>query len=163
VLRLCERVASSLPPGRPTPLTVLAFKGVGSEPDTSGLINLLHSHGYVVALPRVKGDHLVAVPHFPGDTLRAGAYNIPEPLGAELDPETIDVVVVPGLAFTTDGRRLGQGGGYYDRFLPLLRPECKTCGVGFSEQMVDDLPHESHDRVLSSVITDASIVGDLAE
>ncbi len=88
--------------------------------------------------------------------MRPGAHGIPAPIGPAVDPTTIDVVVVPGLAFTRDGRRLGQGGGYYDRFLPLLRDDCVTCGVGFAVQIVDDLPSESHDRVLTMVITDAN-------
>ena len=57
-----------------------------------------------------------------------------------LDPALLDVVVVPGLAFTADGRRLGQGGGHFDRFLLRLRPDCLRIGVAFREQLVDDLP-----------------------
>lgn len=155
VMRLCDHVAASRPPDRP-PLTVLAFFGVGREPDTSGLIELLDARGYTVALPRVEGDDIVAVAHRLGAPLAAGAFGIPEPLGAAVAPETIDVVIVPGLAFTPDGRRLGQGGGYFDRFLALVRPDCVTCGVGFAEQIVDDIPCEPHDRTLSAVITDAA-------
>ena len=62
-----------------------------------------------------------------------------------MDPRALDVVVVPGLAFTPDGRRLGQGGGHYDRFLPRLRPDCVTIGACFAEQVVADLPTEPHD------------------
>ena len=64
---------------------------------------------------------------------------------AGVDPASLDVVVVPGLAFTADGRRLGQGGGHYDRFLRQLRRGCVTIGAAFAEQLVDDLPHEDHD------------------
>ena len=73
----------------------------------------------------------------------------------DVDPASLDVVVVPGLAFTADGRRLGQGGGHYDRFLPRLRPECRTVGAAFAEQVVDDLPTEPHDVRLDLVVTDA--------
>lgn len=69
------------------------------------------------------------------------------------DPARVDVVVVPGLAFTSRGDRLGQGGGWYDRFLAGLRPGAVTIGVGFREQLVDRLPVEPHDVRLAHVVT----------
>jgi len=69
------------------------------------------------------------------------------------DPATIDVVVVPGLAFTTSGDRLGQGGGWYDRFLASLRPEAIKIGVAFAPQIVESLPVEPHDIRMDVVIT----------
>ena len=71
------------------------------------------------------------------------------------DPATVDVVIVPGLAFTVAGDRLGQGGGWYDRFLPRTRPGCTTIGVGFEPQLVESIPTEPHDVRLDVVITDA--------
>lgn len=65
------------------------------------------------------------------------------------------MVVVPGLAFTADGRRLGQGGGHYDRFLTGVSPQCLLVGVAFAEQLVMDIPVESHDVVLDAVVSDA--------
>ena len=73
----------------------------------------------------------------------------------EPDPVTIDLVVVPGVAFTASGHRLGQGGGWYDRFLPGLRPGVMRIGVCFAECLVDELPTEAHDVVMDRVITDA--------
>ncbi len=134
--------------------TVMAFVGVGSEPDTASLIDLLGSSGINVLLPRVEGDRIVAVRHLPGSELAIGPYGIPVPTGPPIEPATIDVVLVPGLAFTTDGRRLGQGGGFYDRFLPLLRPGATTIGVCFREQLVEQLATEPHDRIVDRVISD---------
>lgn len=74
-----------------------------------------------------------------------------------LDPAWPDVVIVPGLAFTVDGDRLGQGGGWYDRYLTQVRPACTTVGVGFAEQMLSTLPTEPHDISLDYVITDKVI------
>ena len=73
----------------------------------------------------------------------------------EPDAATIDLVVVPGVAFTAGGHRLGQGGGWYDRFLPGLRPGVTRIGVCFAECLVDDLPTETHDVTMDLVITDA--------
>ena len=75
----------------------------------------------------------------------------------EIDPTWPDVVLVPGLAFTASGERLGQGGGWYDRFLVGIRPDCTTIGVCFSEQLVADLPVEAHDIRLDVVVTDAGV------
>ena len=138
-------------------LTVLAFQGVRSEPDTAGLVELLEANGHRVLLPRVEGEHLVAVAHCSGDMLHVGAFGIAEPDGPAADPAVVDVVLVPGLAFTRDGRRLGQGGGFYDRFLPMLRAGCVTIGVCFAEQVVEDLPSEEHDWVLHDLVTDGDL------
>jgi len=72
----------------------------------------------------------------------------------DVEPTTLDVVIVPGLAFAVDGRRLGQGGGHYDRFLPRLRAECLTIGVCYAEQLVADLPNDTHDVAVHLVVTD---------
>jgi 5-formyltetrahydrofolate cyclo-ligase len=74
----------------------------------------------------------------------------------DADPATLDVAVVPGLGFALDGRRLGQGGGHFDRFLPRLRPACLTIGVCFAEQLLEDLPTERHDVRVHAVVTDAN-------
>lgn len=72
----------------------------------------------------------------------------------EPDPRWPDVVIVPGLAFTADGDRLGQGGGWYDRFLAQRRADCVAIGVGFREQLLESLPTEHHDVALDVVVTD---------
>jgi 5-formyltetrahydrofolate cyclo-ligase len=71
------------------------------------------------------------------------------------DPTSVDVVIVPGVAFTPDGARLGQGGGWYDRFLTAVRPDCTTIGVGFDAQVVHDLPTEPHDIRLDCIVTES--------
>ncbi len=141
----CDRLGSGL--------AVLAFCGVGREPDTGPLIEALQVAGHTVHLPRVEGERMVAVRVGPSAVLQPGAFGIPSPLGPAVDPSTIDLVFVPGLAFTSGGRRLGQGAGFYDRFLALLRPGSVTIGVGFTEQLVDDLPIEPHDRTLDRILT----------
>ena len=73
----------------------------------------------------------------------------------EPDPGAVDLVVVPGVAFTASGHRLGQGGGWYDRFLSGLRPGVARIGVCFAECLVDELPTEAHDVIMDLVITDA--------
>lgn len=64
--------------------------------------------------------------------------------------------LVPGVAFTSDGHRLGQGGGYYDRFL-AQNPFIRTAGVCYALQLTDSLPHAPHDRVMEAIITEQTV------
>lgn len=68
-----------------------------------------------------------------------------------------DVIVVPGTAFTSNGERLGQGGGWYDRFLPGRRDDAVLIGIGFSQQIVESLPTEPHDIALDLVVTENAV------
>lgn len=74
---------------------------------------------------------------------------------AEPNPSWPDLVVVPGVAFTRTGDRLGQGGGWYDRFLVRTRPGCIHVGVAFDFQLLDAVPSAPHDVRLHGVVTDA--------
>ena len=67
-------------------------------------------------------------------------------------------MVAPGLAFDRAGRRLGYGGGYFDAFLPRLRPGCPVVGVCFAEQLVDEVPAGPHDRAVDVVVTDRDVI-----
>ncbi len=79
----------------------------------------------------------------------------PAPPVVELDPASLDVVLVPGVAFARDGRRLGRGGGYYDRFLAALPSTVHLIGICHSRQVRDDLPSEAHDvRVHEVMVAD---------
>jgi 5-formyltetrahydrofolate cyclo-ligase len=109
--------------------------------------------------PRVHGDHLVLheVPALEALHAAPGArYREPQP-GAypDVDPAEVGLIVVPGLAFTRAGLRLGRGGGYYDRLLAQLSPRCVKMGVCFEVQVVAELPLEAHDIPLDGVITEA--------
>lgn len=86
----------------------------------------------------------------------AGASLIREPRKVlpEADPTELDVVIVPGLAFDLHGRRLGRGGGYYDRLLPRLRPQAVKIGVAWEVQIVDEVPTDAHDQRMDVVVTE---------
>ncbi len=72
--------------------------------------------------------------------------------------EELDLILVPGVAFDEKCRRLGRGGGFYDRFLATVPPLVKTCGVAFEAQMVRSVPMDRHDRALDAVITESRLI-----
>ena len=85
--------------------------------------------------------------------LKTGQFDIREPLDTcrEIPLNRLDFVLVPGVAFDLQGRRLGRGKGYYDRLLAEVRGT--TCGVAFDEQIVDQLPVEPHDIHVNCILT----------
>jgi 5-formyltetrahydrofolate cyclo-ligase len=128
--------------------TVMAFAAMASEPETDGLFARLELDGKVLVLPRIVGDLLE--PALVGDGTKPAMWGIQEPQGSMVDPATIDLIIVPGVAFTVNGDRLGHGKAYYDKFLPGTR--AFTVGACFTEQLVDELPLEPHDVRLNRVI-----------
>jgi 5-formyltetrahydrofolate cyclo-ligase len=76
----------------------------------------------------------------------------PEP-DKRITPEEIDYILVPGVAFSKWGTRLGRGRGHYDRFLPRLRPDAVIAGVCFRERLLPELPEEPHDRKVHVVFS----------
>ena len=85
--------------------------------------------------------------------LREGPHRILEPMDDDrVAPAEVAVWIVPGLAFAADGRRLGYGGGWYDRFLSAAAPNAIALGVAYPFQLFADLPTEPHDCVLSEVV-----------
>ena len=69
-------------------------------------------------------------------------------------PETIDLILVPGLAFSKDRHRLGRGGGFFDRLLAGRAKDAFKLGICFSFQLLDQVPIEGHDIVMDAVVTD---------
>jgi 5,10-methenyltetrahydrofolate synthetase len=105
-------------------------------------------------LPRVVGDHLELREYTGVEALKRGdSYNIKEPTGPVVtDFENIDLAVIPGLAFSEKGDRLGRGGGYYDRTLPFLTEAFKT-GIAFPFQVIPDIPTDQNDIKLDLIVT----------
>jgi 5-formyltetrahydrofolate cyclo-ligase len=131
---------------------VLLFASLPDEPDTAALIAEAYRSGRQVVLPRVAGDDLELCLYTPG-MLTRGAYGIlePSPEAALLSaPGDIDLALIPGLAFTRQGSRLGRGKGYYDRLLPCLR--CPVYGLAFAPQVVAELPLEPWDQPIDGVM-----------
>ncbi len=141
--------------------TVLVYKHKPPEFSVVGLTNGALRVGKRVAFPRVadQASGRLSLHEVGGwADLAAGAFGImePRPSCPVVEPEDLDLAIVPGLAWTRQGARLGWGGGFYDRLLPGLK--CPTWGVGFNVQVLGELPVEEHDRGVQRVWSAASVM-----
>ena len=136
----------------------MLFWSFGSEVPTYPLIERLHERGVAVALPRIEGADLVPIPYVPGDPTTTTSFGAEEPVGGmRLDPSSIEVVAVPGVAFDRQGRRIGYGGGYYDRFLRGM--PAFTVGLGFGLQVLDeDLPGGGFDVPVDAIVSEGETI-----
>ncbi len=138
---------------------LLAYASFRSEADTMGLIRTALEAGKRVAVPVCVPNEAQILPceiKSP-DELMPGHWGIPEPprhLQRKIRVGEIDLAVIPGLAFDRHFNRLGYGAGYYDRFLPKMRRDAAKIGIGFSFQLVDQLPADPFDVPLDGIITD---------
>ena len=131
--------------------TVALYASLSDEVQSFELIEFLSQTKRVV-LPRVAGDDMDFYPYTPS-SLKVGAFGIEEPQGSEpISPDEIDVIVVPGVAFTTDGKRCGRGKGYYDKYLSRSGFRAIKIGVCYAEQLAADIPNEPHDIVMDYMI-----------
>ena len=140
--------------------TVMAFWSFGSEVETAPLINAMHARGIRVALPRIVEGELEPRGYVPGDPVTETAFGAWEPSGGEkLDPSVIDVVITPAVVFDRSGRRVGYGGGFYDRFFLRIRPDAVRVGIGFDLQLIDGkLPTGHFDLGLDALVTESGVL-----
>ncbi|MBO4801085.1 MAG: 5-formyltetrahydrofolate cyclo-ligase [Bacteroidaceae bacterium] len=132
--------------------TVLLYHSLPDEVCTHDLIPEAIRQGKRVLLPVVVGDELELREYQEGSQLAEGAFHIQEPTGtAVTDFATIDLAVIPGVAFTAGGLRLGRGRGYYDRLLSRARVPY-LIGLCWPFQLLPDLPAEPHDVKMDEVI-----------
>ena len=132
---------------------ILLFYPVKGEPDISPLFEEVLRRGAELFLPRVAGDGLEPVRVKDLSDLRPGRYRIPEPASGEVvDPEDMDFIAVPGVAFDREGYRIGFGKGYYDRL--LKRVGAPKIGVAYSFQVLDYIPRNEWDEPVDLVVTE---------
>ncbi len=124
---------------------ICLYMPVNNEVDVTLLAEDAWSDGKTLWLPKTA-DNMMGFYKFGNDTaLTAGTYGVLEPVSEEkLEPGADTLVLMPGVAFSPDGGRVGYGGGYYDRYLNKWTM-CKTVAVCYSFQILDELPMEDHD------------------
>ena len=135
-----------------------------SEVETMPLIRqaLVHGKQGAVPLTVVKEKRLIPYVIFdPEKDLQPGYCGIPEPQAPTLqivDPQKIEVVIVPGSVFDKKGGRLGYGGGYYDRFLANQAPQALRIGIAFDMQVVTELSLLPHDQQMDYLVTEKEVI-----
>lgn len=142
--------------------TVAAYAATATEVDLSDWIHAHRQHEGIIALPRVMAagtmDFYALLQPAPTHRNRYGIAE-PEPTAPQLDPSALDLALVPLVAFDANGQRLGMGGGYYDRYLPRLRPQTLIVGVAYQCQYAAaPLPHAAWDVRLHAVVTETGVL-----
>lgn len=149
---LCKRLNVRIRSAR----SILFFAPLPNEPDIWPLVSEALATGKLVALPRFlsKTQAYVACRVLnPQTDIEIGKFGIREPSArcAEVPLNQLDFILVPGVAFDLNGRRLGRGKGFYDRLLAQVRGV--TCGVAFDEQILGEVPAGPHDVGLNCILT----------
>lgn len=140
---------------------VMLYLSMPTEVDTTPLALKAWQQGKTVVVPKVSWDQRRMLPveiNSLNDHMTTSGPGVREPINGKPVPiDFIDMVVVPGLGFSEKGHRIGRGMGFYDRF--LAQPEFIgiSCGLGFSQQIVPELPVLDHDIPLSMLVTDRGI------
>lgn len=169
---ICARLVELL--GRldaAAPHTVAVYAAMGSEVDPAALTAAAAKRGWRVAYPcmlsaidaaacgqrmcmrAVAASDATAAPFVVHPTRTFAAADIDSNRFPIVPAETLDMIVVPLVAFDCAGARLGYGGGCYDRYLPMLSPACQIIGIAFDEQRVDHVPTDAHDLPLPHIIS----------
>lgn len=133
--------------------TVALFASLYDEPDTTAWLDHW-SQSKQLVIPRVEGEVMHLYP-YRAEQMVLGSFGILEPQQTErIDPDKIDLMIIPGVAFSSSGVRCGRGKGYYDKYLPQLRPDVVKVGVCYRHQLVEELPFEVHDIRMDQVISE---------
>jgi 5-formyltetrahydrofolate cyclo-ligase len=135
--------------------TVAAYVSVGSEPATRGLVYALWKRGCYVLLPLLRADWDLDWASYEGpDSMVAGPRGLIEPAERPRGVTAVasaDLVIVPALAADRQGRRLGRGGGSYDRALARVGPAVLTIALLYDGELLDSVPAGPHDQRVRAV------------
>ena len=141
--------------------TVAIYISLSNEPGTGPLVEQLHELGRRLILPVLLPDNDLDWAVYQGpQSLVPASRGLLEPLGPRLGREavaTADVVLCPGLAVDRRGRRLGRGGGSYDRALARVPVGTFVCTLLYDGELLDHVPAEDHDRPVTAVVTPSGL------
>lgn len=129
-----------------------------NEMDTGEIFSLSKGLGKELYFPRVEGNGLAFHRVLDPDELKPGKFGIPEPDSNSpvIEPERLDLILIPGVAFDLSGTRLGYGKGYYDGLLAEI-PINKRVAIAYSFQMSYSLPRREEDITMGLVVTELGI------
>ncbi len=138
--------------------TLFVYVSMWAEPDTRGLILEAFAAGKTVYVPRCYPGRVMKAVRIDGlDALRPGTLGIPEPVDDSVTaaPGELALAIVPCVSVSRDGRRLGHGAGYYDRF--LARMGCRTLCLCYESLLSDEIPVGAHDVRMDAVVTEKGV------
>jgi 5-formyltetrahydrofolate cyclo-ligase len=136
---------------------IFVFVSHEDEVDTIKIIKHALKNNKIICVPKVisklQGMEVIEIKSL--EDLEPGKFGIlePKPGNNIISAETIDLVLLPGLAFDIDGGRLGYGGGFYDRYLTNITINTPKIGIGYDFQIIDKVTMEKHDNHIDGIIT----------
>lgn len=141
--------------------TIMLYLAMPDEPHLDKVISHALSAGKTICVPHMRETRglMDAAIIANLDDLVVGQFNLLTPNPATLkllDPSELDLIIVPGVAFDKDGRRLGMGAGYYDRFLPQAS-KAELIGAAWAAQILEKVPTDDHDRPVNYLLTEEGI------
>lgn len=138
--------------------TIFAYASMPDEVQLYDLLREALKQGKRVGLPLITGRGLMEVVKLPSlDALAAGEFGIltvKKELQEIIPGSDIDLIIVPGAAFSERGDRLGLGGGYYDRYLSDKAPQAFRAALTFDGQITAQVPMEAHDAKVNLILTE---------
>jgi len=152
-----------------TASTVMIYLHCRSEVRTQAFVKTLLKTDKRIVIPYCtqdeQGNNKLGLWHLENlNELISGTWDILEPpktkwddLSKQLHPEQLDLVIVPGVAFSPQGARLGNGAGYYDRLLNQVRRDCTLIGIAYESQLFEEIQMDSYDIYMDFVLTEKQL------
>ena len=141
---------------------IYCYASYNQELPTTGIMEYAFKRGKTVALPKVEGENIRFYVITDLSQITSGYQGILEPITDKLltpTKKTPGLMLLPGLAFSHSGERLGYGGGFYDRYLSAVQERALiTCGLGYDFQIREVIPVEENDRSIDYLITPSKVV-----
>lgn len=139
--------------------TIMIYVTFGKELQTGDFIKYCISEGKRVATPICNNDRTMILAHttaFPEGFVptKMGIPEIPRETAVAIDPQELDIIITPGLAFTLDGDRIGYGGGFYDRLFEILPQKTILLCPAFDDFILESLPVGPYDKKVDMVISE---------
>lgn len=143
------------------PAVVAAYVPTPAEVDVLPFVQKCINSGAAVAVPRWNGFayDLAVLSGVERSHLEVGPMGILQPpqTALKVSPSDIGLWIVPALSYTCSGRRLGYGGGWYDRMLSAADDRSVKIGVAYSFQVLAEIPHDEHDESVAFVVASDSV------
>ncbi len=137
---------------------ICLYMSINNEVDLTYLMEQSFKDGKKVWLPRVIDKQMQFYRYDKDTKFKEGAYGIKEPDSDEvLVPDEKTLIIMPGAVFSEDKKRIGYGGGYYDKYLSK-HPECQTVAVCYELQIFPDIPSEDYDIKPQVIVTEERII-----